>query len=47
MSRTPGRIAHTGPPLGSDTGDVLNELGFSQAEIAAGDRDGAWGVSRD
>ena len=47
MSRTPGRIAHTGPPLGSDTGDVLNELGFSQAEIAAGDRDGAWGVSPD
>ena len=44
MSRTPGRIEQTGPELGSDTGWVLRELGFSEVEVDAGARDGAWSV---
>jgi crotonobetainyl-CoA:carnitine CoA-transferase CaiB-like acyl-CoA transferase len=45
MSRTPGRIGHAGPALGSDTAGVLRELGFSDAEIDAGAGDGAWVLS--
>lgn len=42
MDRTPGRIAHLGPPLGRDTQAVLEELGFTPEEIAAGMQEGAW-----
>jgi len=42
MDRTPGRIAHLGPPLGKDTHAVLEELGFTPEEIARGTREGAW-----
>jgi len=42
MDRTPGRIAHLGPPLGKDTHAVLEELGFTSEEIARGTREGAW-----
>ena len=45
MSRTPGRIEHAGPPLGRDTESLLRELGFSETEVEAGARDGAWGLS--
>src|SRR5579864_749512 len=40
MDRTPGRIAHLGPPLGKDTHAVLEELGFTPEEIARGTREG-------
>jgi formyl-CoA transferase len=43
MSRTPGRINRPGPHLGHDTAEVLKELGFSDAEIERGARDGSWG----
>ena len=33
FSVTPGRIKHTGSPLGSDTRDLLHELGYQQDEI--------------
>ena len=42
MDRTPGRIAHLGPPLGHDTSTVLAELGYTPEEVAAGAREGAW-----
>ena len=42
MSETPARVAHVGPPLGRDTDEVLEELGYSAAEIAAGRDEGAW-----
>jgi crotonobetainyl-CoA:carnitine CoA-transferase CaiB-like acyl-CoA transferase len=42
MSGTPGRVAHVGPPLGQDTDLVLEELGYSSDEIAAGRDEGAW-----
>ena len=35
MSKTPGRIRHTGRALGADTDEVLAELGIDQAAIAA------------
>ena len=34
MSATPGRIRHTGRPLGADTDAVLGELGLDPARIA-------------
>lgn len=45
MSRTPGRIERPGPPLGDDTVPVLRELGYSDLEVDAGAREGAWGVT--
>jgi crotonobetainyl-CoA:carnitine CoA-transferase CaiB-like acyl-CoA transferase len=42
MSRTPGRIRHSGGALGAETAAVLRELGLSDAEIDAGARDGSW-----
>ena len=42
MSATPGRVTHLGPPLGRDTDDVLDELGYSKAEIAVGHEEGVW-----
>lgn len=42
MSATPGRIAHTGRPLGHDTDKVLAELGYDASEIARHREDGAW-----
>ncbi|SHL34890.1 Crotonobetainyl-CoA:carnitine CoA-transferase CaiB [Pseudonocardia thermophila] len=33
MSRTPGRIRHTGGDLGADTEPVLTELGYAPAEM--------------
>ena len=45
MSRTPGRIERAGPRLGSDTGRILRDLGFSDVEVDAGARDRAWGVT--
>ena len=47
MSRTPGRVRHAGPALGSATAGVLRELGFSYDEVESGARDGAWAVSPD
>jgi crotonobetainyl-CoA:carnitine CoA-transferase CaiB-like acyl-CoA transferase len=35
MSRTPGRIRHTGRHLGADTDAVLTELGLDEDAIAA------------
>ncbi len=34
LSETPGRIEHTGPPLGRDTDLLLAELGYGDDEIA-------------
>jgi crotonobetainyl-CoA:carnitine CoA-transferase CaiB-like acyl-CoA transferase len=45
MSRTPGRIERAGPRLGGDTESLLREAGFSETEVDAGVRDGAWGIS--
>jgi crotonobetainyl-CoA:carnitine CoA-transferase CaiB-like acyl-CoA transferase len=45
MSVTPGRIERAGPQLGTDTEPLLRELGFSEQEVDAGARDGAWSVS--
>jgi crotonobetainyl-CoA:carnitine CoA-transferase CaiB-like acyl-CoA transferase len=42
MSRTPGRIRHSGVSLGGDTAEVLGELGLSDAEIDEGTRAGTW-----
>jgi len=42
MSATPARVSHLGPPLGRDTDVVLDELGYSEAEIAAGREEGVW-----
>ncbi|MFI5049354.1 MAG: CoA transferase, partial [Gaiellales bacterium] len=47
MSRTPGSVRHAGPALGSSTAGVLRELGFSDDEVEAGARDGAWALSPD
>jgi len=42
LSRSPGRIQHTGPELGGDTGDVLaTELGMGAEQIEALIRSGA------
>lgn len=41
MSRTPGRIRHTGRRLGQDTDAVLQELGYDQEEIARMREEGA------
>jgi len=35
LTRTPGRVRHLGPPPGSDTDDVLAELGYSSEWIEA------------
>jgi crotonobetainyl-CoA:carnitine CoA-transferase CaiB-like acyl-CoA transferase len=42
LSATPGRVAHTGPPLGRDTDAVLREVGYTPEEIDRGRRNGAW-----
>jgi len=42
FSVTPGRVSHTGPPLGKDTDAVLAELGYSALEIAQGRAQGVW-----
>jgi crotonobetainyl-CoA:carnitine CoA-transferase CaiB-like acyl-CoA transferase len=34
MSKTPGGIRHTGRRLGADTDAVLQELGYTAAEVA-------------
>ena len=35
LSETPGSIQHVGPELGAHSEEVLNELGYSQKEIAS------------
>jgi len=47
MSRTPGRVRHAGPALGSGTAGVLRELGFTDDEVETGVREAAWAVSPD
>jgi len=47
MSRTPGRVRHAGPALGSGTAGVLRELGFTDDEVQAGVREAAWALSPD
>jgi crotonobetainyl-CoA:carnitine CoA-transferase CaiB-like acyl-CoA transferase len=42
LSETPGRIAHTGAPLGRDTDAVLAGLGYDAEEIARHRAEGAW-----
>jgi crotonobetainyl-CoA:carnitine CoA-transferase CaiB-like acyl-CoA transferase len=42
MSETPARVAHVGRSLGLDTDEVLDELGYSAAEIARGREEGVW-----
>jgi len=42
MSETPARLTHLGPPLGRDTEGVLEDLGYSESEIASGRDEGAW-----
>jgi crotonobetainyl-CoA:carnitine CoA-transferase CaiB-like acyl-CoA transferase len=39
---TPGRIEHTGSRLGSDTRDVLAELGYEPGEIDRMSDEGVW-----
>jgi crotonobetainyl-CoA:carnitine CoA-transferase CaiB-like acyl-CoA transferase len=43
FSRTPAEIRRGAPALGEHTGEVLAEIGYSAAEIAAMERDGAAG----
>jgi crotonobetainyl-CoA:carnitine CoA-transferase CaiB-like acyl-CoA transferase len=42
LSATPGRIAHTGPPLGRDTDALLESVGYGDEEIARYRAEGAW-----
>lgn len=42
FSVTPGRIEHTGSRLGSDTREVLGELGYEPAEIDRMSGEGVW-----
>jgi formyl-CoA transferase len=42
FSVTPGRIKHTGSPLGSNTRDLLSELGYEPAEIERMHDEGVW-----
>lgn len=35
LSRTPGRVRHTGPDVGRDTHQVLRNLGFDEQQIAS------------
>jgi crotonobetainyl-CoA:carnitine CoA-transferase CaiB-like acyl-CoA transferase len=42
MSASPGRIAHTGRPLGADTEAVLRDIGFDDEAIRRGREAGAW-----
>ena len=42
MSETPAHVSHVGPPLGRDTDVVLEGLGYSADEIAAGREEGVW-----
>lgn len=42
MSATPGRVTHAGPPLGRDTDEILQTLGYTADEIAAGHAEGIW-----
>jgi crotonobetainyl-CoA:carnitine CoA-transferase CaiB-like acyl-CoA transferase len=42
MSHTPGQIDHIGGALGSETDDVLQELGYTEDEVRRGRLDGAW-----
>jgi formyl-CoA transferase len=42
MSETPGRIRHTGAPLGKDTDDLLLSLGVELEAIHRGREEGAW-----
>jgi crotonobetainyl-CoA:carnitine CoA-transferase CaiB-like acyl-CoA transferase len=42
MSETPGRVVHTGRPLGADTETVLTSIGYSQDEIVRFRAEGAW-----
>ncbi len=42
FSVTPGRIKHAGSALGSDTRDLLSELGYQQAEIERMRAEGVW-----
>ncbi|NVM26689.1 MAG: CoA transferase [Desulfobacterales bacterium] len=39
LSRTPGRVQRPGEPRGSETGEILKELGYSTEEIKALDKD--------
>ena len=40
LSATPGATRWLGPALGEHTGEVLRELGYSDADIAAMRKDG-------
>jgi crotonobetainyl-CoA:carnitine CoA-transferase CaiB-like acyl-CoA transferase len=42
FSVTPGRIEHAGSRLGSDTRNVLAELGYEPAEIDRMSDEGVW-----
>ena len=42
FSVTPGRIKHTGSRLGSDTRDLLNDLGYQQDEVERMRAEGVW-----
>ena len=41
LSDTPGAVKWPGPTLGQHTGEVLNALGFTEADIARLRRTGA------
>ena len=42
FSVTPGRIKHAGSRLGSDTRDLLNDLGYQEAEVERMHAEGVW-----
>jgi crotonobetainyl-CoA:carnitine CoA-transferase CaiB-like acyl-CoA transferase len=42
FSATPGRIRHTGAELGTDTAQLLRELGFDDDDIEVGFAEGSW-----